>query len=162
MEAKMNKGQLQYMNGELQTKITELQGKLEEAEKGCKAIANDRDMSDGCLDMVAEALAKVGCCHGHDIELTPPMSYSDMIYCAVAKREKQIADLTAKLKSPWITIKSDKDLPEKKTHINAYNIGNGNAESFIYRGLGSEAEYLKRNYTHYQPITPPEKEKEEK
>lgn len=66
--------------------ITQLQSDLTESR-------NAEEMSSGCFAMIAEALEKVGCCHGHDIKSTPPMSYDDMIYCAVGKRELEIKGL---------------------------------------------------------------------
>ena len=74
-----------------------LVGKLQSVEAENKKLQEQEEMSNGCFIMIAEALEKVGCCHGHDAKSTPPMSYDDMIYCAVAKREKQIKTLQADL-----------------------------------------------------------------
>ncbi len=74
-----------------------LVGKLQSVEAENKKLQEQEEMSNGCFIMIAEALEKVGCCHGHDAKSTPPMFYDDMIYCAVAKREKQIKTLQADL-----------------------------------------------------------------
>ena len=82
---------------ELQLKTTEAEWQ-HEIDK-VKRLEGEKEISGCCFGMIAEGLEKVGCCHGHDIESTPPMSYDDMIYCAVAKREKQIKLLQAELES---------------------------------------------------------------
>jgi len=50
-----------------------------------KQIAQiNAEMAEGVIHEIGEALASVGCFHGHDIASTPPMLYPEMIVCAVA------------------------------------------------------------------------------
>jgi hypothetical protein len=63
-------------------------------------LTEELDSSDGCLNMIAERLEALGCQHeGSSHESTPPMMYDDWIRCCVAKREKEIARLTAQVEA---------------------------------------------------------------
>lgn len=56
-------------------------------------LERNLEMANGCLGMIREDLAALGCCHGHDSSATPPMMYNDWIRCVVAKRERVDAAL---------------------------------------------------------------------
>ena len=47
-------------------------------------LREQKAMADGCLVLIAEKLAALGCCHGHDGKGTPPMMYPEWIECVVA------------------------------------------------------------------------------
>lgn len=47
------------------------------------------EMAEGIIHEIRDTLAMVGCCHGHDMEDTPPMFYREAILCAIKKAHDQ-------------------------------------------------------------------------
>jgi hypothetical protein len=100
--------------------------------------------------MIATALEKVGCCHGHDMSSTPPMFYDDAIYCAILERLNRRA--CAKSLGRATTAKRLAEIAREEKEFRRQAVIQQGCLARQIRGVADDCEKLLGEFAHANPI----------